>query len=527
MSRKKKRVIAVLAAVTAIACIAGGCGKKVETSVSDGKKFTYWCEMTAAIASQCQSMSELTFYKELEKRTGVEIEFIHPATGQGNEQFNLMIASRDLPDMLEYWWLKCYPGGCDKAIEDGVIADLSKEIPKNAPNYYKLVNGDEDYAKAAVTEKGRYFGFQDINMRSYYTFGGLLIRQDWLDECGLKMPETLEEWETVLRAFKEKKGAKAPFTINPSYMNSSTNAGHFNNFFDVALGLYVDGNKVKLAQLEPGYKKYVELMRKWYKEGLIDTQYDTNTSASVDAKMTNGSSGVTYGFVGGTIGKYMAAMEKKDPKFKLAAAPYPMGVNGEEPRFFEHQDLVQEPLIAITTECTNISAAVKWADYLYSEEGKILKNFGVEGETYNLVNGVPTYTDEIINNPQGLSIAEALAKHVRATSPSPGICNLSEVHEQYYQLPEQKDAIAMWNKYSDNVIHTSIPAAVVESADVADEIAQIQSQVYTYIDEMVLKFIKGSESMDNYDKFVKKLKDIGAERLLELKQQSHDKYINR
>ena len=170
---------------------------------------------------------------------------------------------------------------------------------------------------------------------------------------------------------------------------------------------------------------------------------------------------------------------------------------------------------------------MKWADYLYSEEGKILKNFGVEGETYNLVNGVPTYTDEIINNPQGLSIAEALAKHVRATSPSPGICNLSEVHEQYYQLPEQKDAIAMWNKYSDNVIHTSIPAAVVESADVADEIAQIQSQVYTYIDEMVLKFIKGSESMDNYDKFVKKLKDIGAERLLELKQQSYDKYINR
>ena len=526
MNSKKKRVVAVIAAATAVACIAGGCGKK-EEAVSDGKKFTYWCEMTAATASQCQSMSEMTFYKELEKRTGVEIEFIHPATGQGNEQFNLMIASRDLPDMMEYWWLECYPGGSDKAIEDGVIVDLSEEIPKNAPNYYNLINSDKDYAKAAVTEKGRYYGFQDINLRGYYTFGGLLIRQDWLDACGLEMPTTLNEWETVLRAFKEKMGAKAPFTINPSYMNASSNAGHFNNLFDIALGLYVEDNKIKLAQLEPEYKEYVELMRKWYKEGLIDTQYDTNTSTSVDAKMTDGSSGVTYGFVGGTIGKYKTAMEKKDPNFKLVAAPYPMGVNGEEPRFFEHQDLVQEPLIAITTNCTNVSAAVKWADYLYSEEGKLLKNFGVEGETYTMVDGFPTYTDEIMNNPQGLSMAEALAKHVRAASPSPGICNVSEYLQQYYQLPEQKDAIVMWNKYSENALKTSIPSAVVESAEVADEIAQIQSQVYTYIDEMVLKFIKGSESMDNYDKFVETLRNIGAERLLELKQKSYDNYMNR
>ena len=321
--------------------------------------------------------------------------------------------------------------------------------------------------------------------------------------------------------------AKAPFTINPSYMNASTNAGHFNNFFNIALGLYVDNNKIKLAQLEPEYKEYIELMRKWYQEGLIDTQYDTNTSASVDAKMTDGSSGVTYGFVGGTIGKYKTAMEKKDPNFKLVAAPYPMGVNGEEPRFFEHQDLVQEPLIAITTNCTNVPAAVKWADYLYSEEGKLLKNFGVEGETYTMVDGFPTYTDEIMNNPQGLSIAEALAKHVRAGSPSPGICNVPEYLQQYYQLQEQKDAIVTWNTYAQNALGTTIPAAVVESADVADEIAQIQSQVYTYIDEMVLKFIKGSESMDNYDKFVKTLRDIGAERLLELKQKSYDNYINR
>ena len=44
-------------------------------------------------------------------------------------------------------------------------------------------------------------------------FSGPILRKDWLDELGLEVPETIDEWENVLAQFKEKKGATAPLTI--------------------------------------------------------------------------------------------------------------------------------------------------------------------------------------------------------------------------------------------------------------------------------------------------------------------------
>ena len=59
-------------------------------------------------------MGDAPFFKELMKRTGVEIEFIHPPAGEEASQLNLMVASGDLPDLIEYSFL-AYKGGPEKA----------------------------------------------------------------------------------------------------------------------------------------------------------------------------------------------------------------------------------------------------------------------------------------------------------------------------------------------------------------------------------------------------------------------------
>ena len=69
------------------------------------------------------------------------MEYIHPNDQQTAEQFNLMIASDELPDVIEYDWTGrsagSYPGGPEKAIQDGVILELNDLIDQYAPNLKK------------------------------------------------------------------------------------------------------------------------------------------------------------------------------------------------------------------------------------------------------------------------------------------------------------------------------------------------------------------------------------------------------
>lgn len=517
-----KKTILYLAAITIAASALASCDKKEENT---GKKLTYWCDLPAAATSHIQSMGEMLMYKELEKRTGVEVEFIHPPAGQSGEQFNLLIASGvdELPDIMEYNWVG-YSGGPSKAISDGILLKLNDLIESHAPNFAKAVNENELYKKQSTTDNGEFYGFPALNVGSYRTFGGLMIRKDWLDDLGMESPVTIEEWENVLRAFKEKKGATAPFTIDAN--GGMFTKYHFNNAFGVGLSAYVDNGVYKLPQLEPGYKDFLTLMNKWYEEGLLDKEFDTNNAAVVDAKMTNGSSGVTYGYIGGTIGRYVSAMKDKEPNYKIAPVDFPVAVRGDEPRFTECQKEATSPFAAITANCKNPEIAVEWLDYFYSPEGEVLKNFGVEGVTYNKDGEHYVYTDEILNNPNGLSIAEAMAINFRANVPSPGFNQHEDYLKQYYQLDEQLEALDVWTKYTKNAAETIVPPITTTSEE-NEKLISIRADVDTYTREMVIKFIKGSESLDNYDKFVDQLKKMGIEEIVKINQAALDRYNSR
>lgn len=521
----KKFICAAMAASLAAVTLAG-CGNPDagDKSAADGKTFTYWCPMGASNASRYKTNAEMLMYQEMEKRSGVKIEFTHPPVGQEQEQFNLLIASREYPDMVEYYW-NTYPGGPEKAIEDNVIIKLN-DLMEHTPNFAKLVTHGGDYERQAKTDSGSYFAFPSINTGDARVFSGLILRKDWLDELGLAVPETVADWETVLRAFKEKKGAAAPFSGNNLTFVTGTNQNTFNVAFGVGTGLYVDGGKVKFGPLEEGYKQWLTLMNKWYQEGLIDKDYATNNDALLNAKMTDGTAGARFGYIGSTIGSYLSMMRETEPEFDLVAAQHPVLNKGEEPYFAEAQYEVQHPHLAIMSSCKNPVEACKWADYWYGEEGTLLKNFGVEGDTYNMVDGKPVYTDKVLKDPEGLSVSEAMAKYFRANNPGPGINQVEDYLEQYYQFDQQKDAFKTWGKYIGNIQSKLLPQ-LTPGIDESEEMATLRTEIFTYSDEMILKFIQGTEPMENYGKFVEKLNKIGVQRYLEINQAMYDRYLAR
>jgi len=528
---KKSKIIIISILVFIMTAALTGCKNSVTTGdeVDDdsAKSFIYWCELPSTIASKVQTLEDTPFYQELEKKTGIKITFVHPPLGQAAEQFKLMVASNNMYDLVEYYWFN-YPGGPAKAIEDGTILKLNDYIDRYAPNLKKVISESElaeVYRKGSMTDNGDFFAFPSLNTGDCRTFGGLIIRKDWLDELGLEVPETIDEWTLVLRAFKEKKGAEAPLTGLAPYFLVGGNA--FNSAYNIGKGLYLDGDMVKFGVLQPEFRAYVQQMRDWYKEGLLDRGFITVDKKIVASNMTTGKSGACIAFIGKEMGSYLEQM-KNDPTYDLVAAPYPVKNKGEKSRFVAMEGDVTSTYLAISSSCKDPITATKWIDFWYSQEGYMFLNFGIEGVSYNMVDGKPVYTDLILNNPDGLTISEALGMYTRASAPAPGINQAPEYLEQFYPYPQQKEAMKLWAECTAEARKTELPKSLMYSLEENEECTALETDINTYCEEMVLKFIIGEEPMERFDDFIQQFKTkFNVERYVAVKQAAYDRYRNR
>ena len=241
------RKFAVACMCVMLAVGATGCGQKEagtsSTDTSKGsadKSITYWTAMNGNVSPVVQNYAEVEYYKQLKEKTGVAIEFLHPPVGQESEQFKLLIASRkDLPDVIQAQWLSEYPGGPEKAVKDGIIIPLNDYLDL-APNYKAAMEANPEMFKQCKTDEGTIYAFQGLNQSDTKAFSGLVLREDWLEELGLEAPETIDEWETVLRAFKDQKGVEAPLSIKALDLSNALNL--FNAAYEVGIDFYLDDN---------------------------------------------------------------------------------------------------------------------------------------------------------------------------------------------------------------------------------------------------------------------------------------------
>ena len=95
---------------------------------------------------------------------------------------------------------------------------------------------------------------------------GPIVRKDWLDELGLSMPETIDEWHNVLTQFKEKKGAAAPLAYHDNMLRN----GDFIGAYGIKMDFFIENGKVVYGPYDKRYKDFLTTFAQWYKEGLID-----------------------------------------------------------------------------------------------------------------------------------------------------------------------------------------------------------------------------------------------------------------
>ena len=139
-----------------------------------------------------KSYGEMTVFKEIEKKTGVRFDFKHPPAGQEKEQFNLMLASNNLTDVIYWNWFDV-PGGPGKAVADKQILRLNDLIDKYAPAYTAHLKEYPERRKMVTLDDGTHYMFPKFKHDKYVLIShGFQARQDWLNKLNLKTPKSID-----------------------------------------------------------------------------------------------------------------------------------------------------------------------------------------------------------------------------------------------------------------------------------------------------------------------------------------------
>jgi putative aldouronate transport system substrate-binding protein len=499
---------------------AGGPTGKISYPIKTDVTLTFWTSLATNVQMNYTNIGDTPFGKGIQERTGIKVQFLHPPAGSDTEQYNLMVASGDLPDIINRGWSG--GGGPEKAISDNIILRLNEVYEKYAPSLTAYFKARPDYERMAKTDNGSYFTFPFIRGDPGLLGGnGMIIRKDWLDEVGLAIPETVDEWYTVLKAFKEKKGSSAPFTFNYNRFIGSHFA--FLRSYGV-MGSFFIGNdgKVHYGPIEDGYRNFLTTFSRWYKEGIIDPDLPTIQEQQLASKMTGSVSGASFGTLQGNLGTWISSTVTTNPSAKFVAAPNPTIRKGEKSQCTWAINPIELSGSSITTACKNVDIAARFLDWAYSDEGYLFCNFGIEGVSYRMVNGSPVFTEIVMKNPQGMSLAVASAPYSRTAD---GWSYVQDIRS-YSQLnvyPEQEDALKLWAPDPDTMFRNMLPP-VTPTQEETQEYARIMSEISTYTSEMIVKFILGTENLSGWDNYVNNVKQMGIDRALAIQSAALTRY---
>ena len=474
------------------------------------------------VAAVSKDISATPFAKAWAEQTGVDIEF---QVCENASVMQLIFADGDLPDIV-IWLPYNYAGGPAKAIEDGIMEPLTwEEIETYAPDYAKvLTESHPDVARTYKTDDGDYIGFGQLPCNTYYrNSSGMVVRADWLKEWGMEVPDTVEELEAYLTKSLEVEGMQAPFAS--AHLISPVEYGYWTSPFGIVnADLYQVEGILHAGYAEPGYKDFLMWCRSLAEKGLMDTTF----TYLENAIYTNGTA-VWHAAVGGGVGTYMAYAE--DPAnglegFEVVGMPSLKGEDGVAKGGYTLGSGPAGTRVAwITPQCDNKELALQFLNYGYTEAGNLLFNFGVEGESYTMVDGVPTYTEWITNNPDGLSMQYAMGQYNRAAVGGGPFVQSDDYARQYFNRPQQVDTIEAFNQHEGE--NYNLPIFTVAEED-ASEYASLGADIETFVAEARVHFVDGTWSFDDYEKlYLEPLKEMGLERYLEIIQDALDRFYAR
>lgn len=466
-----------------------------------------------------KNYNEKASFQQMEKNTNIHIDF---KSGQGDEAFGLLMSSGKLPDMIfHYYWDK--EGG--KYGEIGALLALEELIDEHAPNLKRILSENPEVKGQITSPDGNIYYLPNIELNPTGWIQMFpQIRADWLEKLKLEQPKTIDDWYTVLKAFREgdPNGNKVKDEV------PLVTAGILNvmRLFAPAYGMeydfFVDNGMVQYGPYEPEFKDVVTFLNKLYSEELFDPNYLVDgTFKSLTEKVTTDRAGAWFGWSGSYMGNFTKLMEGKHDTFKIAPVLPPIGPDGDQ-RHVSNRWPATGVGIAVAADTKNAEEVIKWLDYQYSTDGIILNNFGVEGVSYDLVNGEPVFKDVILHPTQeGFNNTQALLNYTIGGGSWATVGDPRYLEQIRIANGQLENPLELYGKYVD--FDKKIPPLQFLPKE-NDIILPIMADVTTFVDENINAFIMGRRSLTEYDAFIAQLKNMKFDRVLEQYQKAYDRF---
>jgi putative aldouronate transport system substrate-binding protein len=280
---------------------------------------------------------------------------------------------------------------------------------------------------------------------------------------------------------------------------------------------YHINGKVHYGAYDPQYKDVLAFFHKLFAEKLLDSNFAVTDEPTAHASVLNGKTGLIFTAASRIQNMTYAAGNASD--FTLMGLSSMSTARGAVPLYSYADDPVRLAFWCNLPEtCRDVENSLKLLNYLYTEKGNILANFGQENVTFAWVNNEPELNEFVTKNPQGLSLDGMIRAYGLLNFP---IVQDERMLRQRFALPQQIQAMEAWSK-SDGAKYRIVNNSIL--GEYADEYATILTDINTYIEESRAQFISGALSLDRFDSYITTLKSMGMDRLLEILQVSYDVY---
>ena len=384
---KAKKIWALLLTAAMVAGLAAGCGGKKKESGSG--------------STDENGVTTLTFYNSdlqeddpwtdpvaevLTEKTGVKLDTDHPV-GEDKERISLMIAEQKFPDMI---YAK---GDAGSLIDAGVLIDMTDLIEEYGPNIKKMYGDEFDKLKHSEDDPAIYqLSSYQMGGTKYEDSGTAQVQFAVLKENNYEVPKSLDEFEKMIKDYlaahpKTEDGMDMiGISLSASDWHWMITLGNPSGY--IAEGAPDNGQWLIDEDYNATYKfaskkvrEYFQWLNRMYNEGILDPEFATQTHDDYIAKISSGRVLALFD----TLWDYQDGEKilKQDGKLEQTYCGLPLGMdeNVKVPTLM-YQGLATGQGVGITTSCENPEAAIKYLDYICSDEGQVLVNWGIEGTNY-------------------------------------------------------------------------------------------------------------------------------------------------